>query len=150
MNRHTHRVSKIEPAILLYLIQGSDALVPMHTKNVRRNPRGMKKKHLSLAGLIVLFLIASGCQPSGTLPAPTSSLTAAPTESTTQPAVTNPDNEVLYSEDFEDPSRLSGWDTKTQNESSAAVVENGAYHLRVDKGDVAAILRGQNFTDMIM
>lgn len=58
--------------------------------------------------------------------------------------------QFLYAENFDDPASLSGWDTKTNEASSQAVAENGAYHLRVDKGSVASLQREMSFTDTVL
>ena len=54
---------------------------------------------------------------------------------------------VLYSNTFDDPVKLNGWDIKTDNQNSVAEAKGGAYHLSVENGSMAAIQRYQNFTD---
>ena len=54
---------------------------------------------------------------------------------------------VLYSNTFDDPVKLNGWDVKTDNQNSQAQVKDAAYALTVENGSMLAIQRYQNFTD---
>jgi hypothetical protein len=57
--------------------------------------------------------------------------------------------ELLYAENFDDPSKLSGWDAKL-DETSQANPQDGAYRMSVDKGIASFIQREHSFTDTIL
>ena len=71
---------------------------------------------------------------------------SAPSEPPTQSA---PTTHVVYSENFDDPDKLSGWDALT-NENSKVESKGGAYHLSVDNGSVTSIQREKSFKDTIL
>lgn len=57
---------------------------------------------------------------------------------------------LLYAENFDNPSKLSGWDAKLNDETSQANPQDGAYRLKVDNGTAAIIQREHRFTDAII
>jgi hypothetical protein len=111
----------------------------------RKQRRIQKNFFIPSISLLMLLLMAGGCVQGKNQAAPSTS-----TPSGLQTTATMTSDTVLYFENFEDSSRLSEWDTKTQDEASAAIAQEGAYHLRVDHSDLAAILRGRDFTDTII
>ncbi len=106
-------------------------------RQVEKKPMERKKLLLYFGGvLLLLILIAGSYVLFGRKP--TSGATPTPAE------------QGLYSENFDDPSLLSGWDIKSDNASGQAEARDGAYHLSVDNGSMAAIQRGWNFSDTIL
>lgn len=77
---------------------------------------------------------------------------AAPGETPTRAALSDtptsePQAQVLYSENFDDPSKLSGWDVKSSDANSQVEAKDGVYRLSVENSSVASFQREQDFTD---
>jgi hypothetical protein len=113
------------------------AKVSKASRKVEKKPTERKKLLLYVGGaLLILILIAGSYVLFGRKPA--AGTTPTPAE------------QGLYSENFDDPSLLSGWDIKSDNASGQAEAREGAYHLSVDNGGMVAIQRGWNFSDTIL
>ena len=105
-------------------------------ENQEKEPNQKNKTLLPVAAILgVVILVAGGFFLYNRLKSPNQTLEI---EANTQ---------ISYSENFNDPANLSGWDVKASNPNSSVEARDGAYSLAVDNGSVASIQRDKAFSD---
>jgi hypothetical protein len=119
-----------------------------------RQPREKKVLLLPAGGAALLLILIAGAvllfdrKPAVGGQLPGASATATPTSLPAPASLPTPLKlTVLYSENFDDPSALAGWDVKTVDQNSTAQAAGGVYTLSVANGGMLVLQRGQDFTD---
>jgi hypothetical protein len=73
-----------------------------------------------------------------------------PVTMATQTPKNDGEMQVVYTENFDDPSALSGWDAKLLDDKTQVKVKEGAYHFSVEHGWVGSIQRNATYQDLII